>query len=57
MGQIQESSDLLNVRTLLEVSQSEALLRERNTIPRMRKYRRLLDYLYTTVHVDAVRHT
>ena len=45
------------VRTLLEASQNEALLKERNTIPRMGKYRRLLNYLYTIVHVDTVRHT
>ena len=45
------------VRTLLEVSQSEMLLSERNTIPRVGKYRRLLAYLYTTVHEDKVRNT
>ena len=45
------------VRTLVEATQNEMLLSERNTIPKVGKYRQLLDYLYTTIHAVLVRHT
>ena len=41
------NDEIADVRTLIEASQNEALLSERNTIPRMRKIQTTTDYLYT----------
>ena len=50
-------ADVSCIRILIEVTQNEMLLSEENTIPRVRKYMWRLDYLYTTIHVDMMRHT